>query len=96
MRVYKDERSRWCIERDSGEIITLDWNESSMLYVQMRRDVAWEDVAMRFGDHPQWDEIENAKEDILDALIYEEEDSAVEDAVYSAVETYVDLQEADA
>lgn len=89
MKVYRDERHRWCLERDDGSTIVLEWNESSLLYTKIHDECLWEEVAFRFEDEPEWPEVEACKEDILDELRYE--DNLNQDFVWDTVNRYVDL-----
>ena len=93
MKVYYDKQ--WFIERDDGTLIGLSWNESSMIFTQMIRARFWDEVAMRFEDHPQWKEICGAKDDILDDLVdvMEPTDDEYGDAVRYIVERWVDLED---
>ena len=90
MKVFFD--GKWTIERDDGTKIRLTANEASMLYYKMRRDLLWDEVALRFENSEQWDEIKACREDILDDIDYNSEDVS-EDAVYNAVSAWVDLDE---
>ena len=94
MKVYYDKQ--WFIERDDGTTIGLSWNESSLLWTKMLEARTWDEVEMRFEDHPQWksilEERESILEDLLDEMMYETDD-VIQHRVYDAVERYVDLDD---
>lgn len=99
MKIYRNTDNRYVIERDGGEVITLSWQESSLLYDQIRNSVIWDEVDMRmedgeegFGAHRE--EIEAAKDDIIEKL-RDNVDEINGDAVYNAIEQFVDLGEED-
>jgi len=94
MKVFYE--NQWCIERDDGTTIRLSWNESGMLRNAMQRAWIWDEVVYRFQGHPQHDEIEEAKEEIIDDIsdsLFYEDDNIIQDAVWSAVEKWVDLDD---
>ncbi len=99
MRIYQDKE--WVIERDSGEIIRLTWNESSSLRTEMRREEMWEELLFHIKDEEPYEskrnEIIAAKEDILDELMWSDErvPELDNDDVYSAIEECVDLEDDD-
>ena len=94
MKVYRNEENRWVIKRDSGEVITLSWQESGLLYDQIRNSVVWDEVDMRMESdedyHAHREEIESAKDDIVEEL-RDNVDEINEDAVYNAIERFVCL-----
>lgn len=96
MKIYRNEDNRWVIERDGGEVITLSWQESSLLYDQIRSSVIWDEVDMRmesdsvYSEHRE--EIEAAKDEIIEEL-RDNVDEINEDAVYNAISRFVDLGE---
>lgn len=90
MKVYRDSHHRWCLERDDGSTIVLEWNESSLLYTKIHDECLWEEVAFRFEDAPEWPKVEACKDDILDELRYE--DNLNQDFVWDTVNRYVDLE----
>ena len=96
MKFYHNENNGLTIEDGNGGKVVLTSTEADILYINLRSNALWEDVAMRYDEHPQWSEIEQSKEDILDCL-YEElayrTDDVVSDAVHYAVERWVDLDE---
>lgn len=94
MKVYYDKQ--WCIDRDDGMTIRLSWNESSALCNEMQRAWMWDEVCCRFEDHPQWKEIIECKEEIIDDMsdnLFYEDDTVISDAVWHSVEKWVDLEE---
>ncbi len=99
MRIYQDKE--WVIERDSGEIIRLTPNESSLLSTMMKREEMWNELLFKIKDdelyEPKRDEIIAAKEEILDELMWSDERvPAMDDNdIYSAIEGCVDLEDDD-
>lgn len=96
MKVYFDHQ--WCIDRDDGTTIRLSWNESAALRNEMQRAWIWEEVCGRFYDHPQWQDIQDCKDDIIDNIsdeLFYEDDTVVSDAVWHSVEKWVDLEDED-
>ena len=92
MKIYYD--NQWIIERDDDTVISLTMNEASMLYDKMQRARIWDEVAIRYEDDPRWGDIEDAMDDILDELMYED-DNETGDRVHNAVSRWVDLNEED-
>ncbi|MPM86451.1 hypothetical protein SDC9_133540 [bioreactor metagenome] len=95
MKIYRNADNRYVIERDGGEVVTLSWQESSLLYDQIRNSVVWDEVDIRideegYGAHRA--EIEAAKDDIIEEL-RDNVDEISEDAVYNAISRFVDLGE---
>lgn len=94
MKIYRNADNRYVVERDSGEVITLSWQESGLLYDQIRNSVVWDEVDMRMESDDTYSEyreaIEAAKDDIIEEL-RDNVDEINEDAVYNAVNRYVDL-----
>lgn len=96
MRIYQDEG--WVIERDSGEIILLTPNESSLLSTMVKREEMWQELLFHIEDDEMYehkrDEIISAKEDILDELMWSDERGPELDDndIYSAIEKCVDLE----
>lgn len=91
MKIYRDESNGWTIERDDETEIRLTMNEASLLYQKMLNAALWENVAVYYDEHPAWNRIEQAKDDILDELFYNHEING--DEVHSAVERWVDIEE---
>jgi len=96
MGVYFD--SEWVIERDTGEVIRLTSNESSVLKTMMIREELWQDLLLHIEDEEPYEskrnEIIAAKEDILDEMMWVDERAPqLDDSdVYSAIEKWVDLE----
>ncbi len=99
MRIYQDKE--WVIERDSGEIVHLTPNESSLLGTMMKREEMWEELLFHIKDEDPYeskrDEIVAAKDDILDELMRSDERAPEMDDsdVYAAIERCVDLEDDD-
>ena len=96
MKVFYE--NSWCIERDDGTMIRLTWNESSALRNAMQRAWIWDEVCCRFEDHPQWNDIEDCKDDIIDEMcedLFYEDDTVISYAVWHSVEKWVDLEDND-
>ena len=91
MKIYRDRNKGWTIERDDGTEINLTMNEASLLYQKMLHDALWENVAVYYDEHPAWNRIEQAKDDILDELFYNHEING--DEIYNAVSRWVDLDD---
>lgn len=96
MKISKTENG-WSIELDDGTTVTMSMNEVGILAERYRRETLWDEVALRFDADPVWPDIEEAKDDILDTM--EEQlyscDTELSDAVYWAVERWVDLDGVD-
>ncbi len=99
MKIYRDQE--WVVERDSGEIIRLTPNESSLLSTMMKREEMWNELLFKIKDdelyEPKRDEIIAAKEEILDELMWSDErvPSMDDNDIYSAIEGCVDLEDDD-
>lgn len=99
MRIYQDKG--WVIERDSGEIIRLTPNESSLLSEMMKREETWGDLLCQIEYDEVYDskrdEIVASKEEILDELMcsYEREPALDDEKIYSAIENCIDLEDND-
>lgn len=98
MKISRD--SAWKIERDDGTIVELDMYEASALRNAMNRAWLWDEVELRFDEHPRWSLIQECKEEIIDRLcdqIFYEDDTVISDAIYDAVDWSIDLdlEEAD-
>lgn len=99
MRIYYDER--WVIVRDSGEIIILTQNESSLLSEMIKREEAWHELLCQIENDEIYDskrdEIIASKEEILDELMWSDEREPVLDneEIYSAIEQCVGLEDDD-
>ncbi len=99
MKIYRDKE--WVIERDSGEIIRLTPNESSLLSTMMKREEMWEELLFHIKDEKPYESKRNeiivAKEDILDELMWSDERAPEldDDDIYSAIEECVDLEDDD-
>lgn len=99
MKIYFEKE--WVIERDSGEIIRLTPNEVSLLDTTLRREEMWTELLFYIKDEEPYesrrDEIIEAKEDILDDLMWaNERDPGLDDNdVYVAIGRCVDLEDDD-
>jgi hypothetical protein len=94
MKIWSDDAGMHIRETETEEQLNLNWYEVSQLGLYMRRGALWFEVAVRWDEHKQWSEIEEAKDDILDELDYRmQDDSAVADAVYDAVTRWVDIED---
>lgn len=99
MRIYQD--GGWVIERDSGEVIRLTPNESSLLSEMMKREETWNELLCQIENDEAYDskrdEIIAAKEEILDELMWSDEREPVldDEEIYSAIEKCVNLEDDD-
>ena len=84
VRAYRD-GNYWCIDRGNGEKVRFNWQEYAVLFTEMLRENLWESVATRYGDDPKWEKIEQAKDKILNCLVYED-DTALSDMIANAIE----------
>lgn len=96
MKIYNDPADYcWVIDRGNGELIRLSWNESSLLYEMMYREIMWDEVEIRREGLEEcganWDKIEASKEEIIDDMVSNVSE-ITEDDVYSVIQRYVDLE----
>lgn len=95
MIVYRDGPMNWIAERDTGEKIPLTYNEIQDIYWFMRREILWEQVAMRLEDIDDNDaaggaviaSVEKKKDDIVSYIMDHDyrTDDVMGDVVWDAI-----------
>ncbi len=98
MIVYRNSPMGWIAERETGEKIHLTDNEIQDIYWFVRREMLWEEVAMRMEDIDDNDAaggteiaaVEKKKDSILDYMMAQEyrTDDVMSDIVWDAIEKF--------